>query len=51
MGAPSSTYRVQFTPSFTFADAAGVADYLARLGIGALYASPMLDARVGSTTS
>ncbi|WP_434442431.1 malto-oligosyltrehalose synthase [Lentzea sp. E54] len=49
MGAPSSTYRVQFTPSFTFADAAGIADYLARLGIGALYASPMLDARAGST--
>ncbi|MFC3891049.1 malto-oligosyltrehalose synthase [Lentzea rhizosphaerae] len=47
--APSSTYRIQFTPSFTFADAAGVADYLARLGIGALYASPMLDAREGST--
>ncbi|MFD9705481.1 malto-oligosyltrehalose synthase [Lentzea sp. NPDC059081] len=49
MGAPSSTYRVQFTPSFTFADAAGIADYLARLGIGALYGSPMLDAREGST--
>ncbi|MGW6936521.1 malto-oligosyltrehalose synthase [Lentzea sp. NPDC054927] len=49
MGAPSSTYRVQFTPSVTFADAAGIADYLARLGIGALYGSPMLDAREGST--
>ena len=47
--APSSTYRVQFTPSFTFADAAGIADYLARLGVGALYGSPMLDAREGST--
>ncbi|WP_086668713.1 malto-oligosyltrehalose synthase [Lentzea kentuckyensis] len=49
MGAPSSTYRVQFTPSFTFADAAAIADYLARLGVGALYGSPMLDAREGST--
>jgi (1->4)-alpha-D-glucan 1-alpha-D-glucosylmutase len=49
MGAPHSTYRVQFTPSFTFADAQGIADYLARLGVGALYASPMLDAREGST--
>ncbi|MEU0884272.1 malto-oligosyltrehalose synthase [Lentzea sp. NPDC005914] len=49
MGAPFSTYRVQLTPDFTFADAAGVADYLARLGVGALYASPMLDAREGST--
>jgi (1->4)-alpha-D-glucan 1-alpha-D-glucosylmutase len=49
MGAPSSTYRVQFTPQFTFADAAHIADYLRRLGVGALYASPMLDAREGST--
>jgi (1->4)-alpha-D-glucan 1-alpha-D-glucosylmutase len=49
MGTPSSTYRVQFTPSFTFADAAEIADYLARLGVGALYGSPMLDAREGST--
>ncbi|SDM01138.1 maltooligosyl trehalose synthase [Lentzea albidocapillata subsp. violacea] len=48
MGTPSSTYRVQFTPSFTFADAAGITDYLARLGVGALYGSPMLDAREGS---
>ncbi|MEV6240744.1 malto-oligosyltrehalose synthase [Lentzea sp. NPDC051838] len=46
---PASTYRVQLTPNFTFADAAGIADYLARLGVGALYASPMLDARQGST--
>ncbi|KJK43129.1 maltooligosyl trehalose synthase [Lentzea aerocolonigenes] len=49
MGAPDSTYRVQLTPDFTFADAAAIADYLRRLGIGALYASPMLDARQGST--
>ncbi|GLZ33621.1 malto-oligosyltrehalose synthase [Lentzea sp. NBRC 105346] len=46
---PSSTYRIQFTPSFTFQAAVSVVDYLRRLGIGALYASPMLDARPGST--
>ncbi len=49
MGAPYSTYRVQLTPSFTFADASDIADYLARLGVGALYASPLLEAREGST--
>ncbi|MFS8100720.1 malto-oligosyltrehalose synthase [Lentzea alba] len=47
--APNSTYRVQFTPSFTFADAGGILDYLVRLGVDGLYASPMLDARRGST--
>ncbi|WNV84326.1 malto-oligosyltrehalose synthase [Umezawaea sp. Da 62-37] len=47
--APSSTYRLQLTPGFTFADAAEVVDYLARLGAGALYASPILDAAPGST--
>ena len=49
MTAPSSTYRVQLRPEFTFADAEAVVDYLARLGVGALYASPMLDAAPGST--
>ncbi|PRY37236.1 malto-oligosyltrehalose synthase [Umezawaea tangerina] len=47
--APSSTYRLQLRPGFTFADAAEVVDYLARLGVGALYASPILDAAPGST--
>ncbi|TWP47261.1 malto-oligosyltrehalose synthase [Lentzea tibetensis] len=44
-----STYRVQFTPGFTFHDGVRVLNYLRRLGVGALYASPMLDAREGST--
>ncbi len=49
MTVPESTYRVQLRPEFTFADAAGIAGYLRDLGIGALYASPVLDAAPGST--
>ncbi|MFD1151746.1 malto-oligosyltrehalose synthase [Saccharothrix hoggarensis] len=48
-GAPASTYRIQFTPDFTFADAEAVVDYLDALGVGALYASPVLEAVPGST--
>jgi (1->4)-alpha-D-glucan 1-alpha-D-glucosylmutase len=47
--APRSTYRVQFRPEFGFDHAAGIADYLARLGISHLYASPYLQAAKGST--
>ncbi|MGW4113462.1 malto-oligosyltrehalose synthase [Actinosynnema sp. NPDC004786] len=46
---PASTYRIQFTPGFTFADAEAVVDYLDALGVGALYASPVLEAVPGST--
>ena len=49
MDVPRSTYRVQFTADFGFADARRLTTYLARLGIGALYASPFLAARQGST--
>ncbi|AHH99730.1 malto-oligosyltrehalose synthase [Kutzneria albida] len=49
MTRPTSTYRIQFGPAMGFARAAGVADYLARLGVGALYASPLLQAAPGST--
>ncbi|HKN99905.1 MAG TPA: alpha-amylase family glycosyl hydrolase, partial [Pseudonocardiaceae bacterium] len=45
---PSSTYRVQLRPSFTFADAEAIVDYLRELGAGALYCSPVLDAVPGS---
>jgi (1->4)-alpha-D-glucan 1-alpha-D-glucosylmutase len=41
---PSATYRVQFSTGFTFADAAVVADYLARLGVSHLYCSPIFAA-------
>ncbi|MTD59019.1 malto-oligosyltrehalose synthase [Amycolatopsis pithecellobii] len=45
---PSSTYRLQLRPEFTFADALRQVDYLRKLGAGALYASPVLDAAPGS---
>jgi malto-oligosyltrehalose synthase len=46
---PTATYRVQFHAGFTFADAANLAPYWARLGISHLYASPIATARRGST--
>jgi (1->4)-alpha-D-glucan 1-alpha-D-glucosylmutase len=46
---PRSTYRVQLTPDFTFAEAAAMAGYLRDLGISHLYTSPVLAARAGST--
>ena len=49
MNVPSSTYRLQLRPEFTFADATGVVDYLRELGVGAAYVSPVLDAAPGST--
>ncbi|MBD5605045.1 MAG: malto-oligosyltrehalose synthase [Candidatus Eremiobacteraeota bacterium] len=45
---PLSTYRLQFTPRFRFEDARAIAPYLAKLGIGHMYASPYLKARPGS---
>ncbi|HEU0089287.1 MAG TPA: malto-oligosyltrehalose synthase [Pseudonocardiaceae bacterium] len=49
MPAPSSTYRLQFGPHLTFADAAALVPYLAALGAGAVYTSPLLAAMPGST--
>ncbi len=46
---PSATYRMQFTPSFGFDDAASRVPYLAELGIDTLYSSPVTQARAGST--
>ncbi len=46
---PTATYRVQFHAGFTFADAASLAPYWAKLGISHLYASPIATARRGST--
>jgi (1->4)-alpha-D-glucan 1-alpha-D-glucosylmutase len=45
---PSATYRVQFHAGFTFADAAALAPYFAKLGVSHLYASPIATARAGS---
>ena len=46
---PSSTYRLQLRPEFTFADASGVADYIRALGISHIYSSPCLQTMPGST--
>ncbi len=45
---PSATYRVQFSRQFTFKDAEALVPYLHDLGIGDLYASPILRAVPGS---
>jgi (1->4)-alpha-D-glucan 1-alpha-D-glucosylmutase len=46
---PSATYRLQLTPGFTFRDAGDVVPYLHGLGVSDCYASPVLQARAGST--
>ena len=46
---PTATYRLQFHADFGFRDATRLIPYLARLGISDLYASPLLQARSGST--
>ncbi len=46
---PTSTYRIQLGPRMAFSDVTELADYLADLGVGALYASPMLVAAPDST--
>jgi (1->4)-alpha-D-glucan 1-alpha-D-glucosylmutase len=45
---PRATYRLQLHGGFTFADAARLVPYLARLGISHCYCSPYLKARPGS---
>jgi (1->4)-alpha-D-glucan 1-alpha-D-glucosylmutase len=45
---PASTYRIQLNGRFTFDDARQIVDYLADLGIGACYTSPILKSRPGS---
>jgi (1->4)-alpha-D-glucan 1-alpha-D-glucosylmutase len=47
-GTPDSTYRLQLTREFGFAQAADVADYLAELGVSHVYLSPVLEAVPGS---
>ncbi len=48
MGAPSSTYRLQVRPIFDLYAAADVCDFLATLGVGAVYCSPLLPSSHGS---
>ena len=49
MHIPRATYRLQFNPSFGFREAKEIIPYLTTLGISALYASPIFNARKGST--
>jgi (1->4)-alpha-D-glucan 1-alpha-D-glucosylmutase len=44
-----ATYRLQFNRGFTFRDAICLVPYLARLGVSHIYASPIMEARPGST--
>jgi malto-oligosyltrehalose synthase len=46
---PVSTYRLQLTPDFGFSAVAGIAGYLADLGVTHAYLSPILQATPGST--
>jgi (1->4)-alpha-D-glucan 1-alpha-D-glucosylmutase len=46
--APTSTYRLQVRASFDLYAAADVCDYLATLGVGAVYLSPLLPSAAGS---
>jgi malto-oligosyltrehalose synthase len=46
---PVSTYRLQLTRGFGFAEAAEAGEYLADLGVTHVYLSPILDAVPGST--
>lgn len=46
---PRSTYRLQLTPSFGFADAEAILPYLKGLGVDWIYCSPVTQAGEGST--
>ncbi|HKF87942.1 MAG TPA: malto-oligosyltrehalose synthase [Propionibacteriaceae bacterium] len=48
MPIPSSTYRLQVKREFTLHDAAALTGYLADLGVGSVYLSPLLQATIGS---
>ncbi|MEU8247481.1 malto-oligosyltrehalose synthase [Nonomuraea sp. NPDC048916] len=48
MSRPVSTYRVQLTPDFGFAQVAEIAGYLRDLGVSHVYLSPILQATPGS---
>ncbi|MFG1702846.1 malto-oligosyltrehalose synthase [Nonomuraea sp. M3C6] len=48
MSRPTSTYRVQLTPDFGFAQVAEIAGYLRELGVSHVYLSPILQATPGS---
>ncbi|MBS1605572.1 MAG: hypothetical protein JST42_23105 [Bacteroidetes bacterium] len=45
---PSSTYRIQLNDKFTLRHLGDIIDYLHRLGISTVYASPITTAVKGS---
>jgi maltooligosyltrehalose synthase len=45
---PRATYRLQLREGFGFSQVAGIAPYLARLGVSHVYLSPIFKARPGS---
>jgi (1->4)-alpha-D-glucan 1-alpha-D-glucosylmutase len=45
---PKSTYRLQFNSSFGFNSAKGIIEYLSKLGISDIYASPVFKAKKDS---
>ena len=49
MQLPTSLYRLQFRAGMDFARAEDLVPYLDRMGVGALYASPLFTAQTGST--
>ena len=49
MTIPRATYRLQFHAGFRFENALEIVDYLEQLGISHVYASPVFQAREGST--
>lgn len=48
MPVPSSTYRIQLHKDFAFRDLQRIIDYLHTLGVGTVYASPIMQATPGS---
>jgi len=46
---PRATYRLQIHADFNLTDVQKQLDYLEQLGISTIYASPILEARIGST--
>ena len=48
---PRATYRVQLSAGFDLAGAAGLAGYLAAVGVSHLYASPLLHPAAGTVTT
>lgn len=49
MNMPRATYRLQLHAGFPFAEVSKILDYLDRLGVSHLYASPIFKARQGSS--